>query len=87
MGFSPETPDLSGRLGCIILYMLKSHLNFEYINIFFQLNHQRDQVAAITDKQQEREQTDDREHSQVLHSVIYSWQVYRCNIHLHVGTR
>ena len=37
-------------------------------NFFFQLNYQRDQVAAIKDKQQEKEQTDDREHSQV-----HSW--------------
>ncbi|XP_020617284.1 uncharacterized protein LOC110055244 [Orbicella faveolata] len=29
-----------------------------------ELNYQRDQVAAIKDKQQEKEQTDDREHSQ-----------------------
>ena len=44
----------------------------------FQLNYQRDQVAAIKDKQQEKEQTDDREHSQVHSCTCIS----PCNLQL-----
>lgn len=46
--------------------------------IFFQLNYQRDQVAAIKDKQQEKEETDTRELSQVqtAHMQLLSVSVY-----------